>query len=125
MEVGGEPDRSAVDELWASVRAGPPRDVADLIDRELLAGHGARGMLPAVPEGCRRWRPALVAGEPCGCASAATAHQGGISLATVGISAGRVQCAVLRALDPDLDRHAPELAAAIADAPSLTPLPFS
>src|SRR5450755_3970321 len=45
-EVGGEPPRAVIDEIWTRVRAGPADAVVGLIDRELFAEQCTPAMLP-------------------------------------------------------------------------------
>ena len=83
-EVGEEPSRAVIDEMWERVRAGPPEAVVGLIDRELFAEHCTRAMLPAARAMCDRMRPHLVVRESCEYGSAVVAAQAAIPQAQIG-----------------------------------------
>jgi UDP:flavonoid glycosyltransferase YjiC (YdhE family) len=123
--VGDEPPRTFVDHVWSRVRAGPPDDVAGLIDRELFADRCAREMLGAARQLRDSWRPDLVVREPCEYASAIAAHEAEIAQAQVGISLAALEWEVLEIVTPIIERSCPGVAHAIKAGPYLTSFPAS
>ncbi len=124
-QVGDEPPRRFIDEIWGRVRAGPADAVAGLIDRELFAGAAMEAMLPAARELRDKWQPEFVVREPCEYASAIVAHEAGIPQAQVGISLSRLEFGVREMVAPILEPFASGVASAIASAPYVTSFPPS
>jgi UDP:flavonoid glycosyltransferase YjiC (YdhE family) len=125
FRVGDEPPRSVIDDVWARVRAGPPKAVVGLIDRELFADRCTTAMLGAVEQLCHEWEPQLVVREPCEYATAVAAHRAGIPQLQVGISQSAIEHHVLEDVADTVDRHGAGVAAAIREAPYLTAFPAS
>lgn len=123
--VGSEPPHVVVDEVWETVRAGPPNAVAGLIDRELFARHCAQAMLDPARDVADAWRPELVVREPCEYASAVVACERGIPQAQIAISLSALERGVLELTTPILERSCPGVAGAIGSAPYLTSFPAS
>ena len=117
-EVGDEPSRAVIDEMWERVRLGPPEAVVGLIDRELFADHCTRAMLPAARARCDRVRPHLVVRESCEYGSAVVAAEAAIPLAQVGVSQASIEWGVLEMVSPTIDRFGGGVASAIARGPS-------
>ena len=124
-EVGDEPPRAVIDEMWERVRTGPPEAVVGLIDRELFADHCTRAMLPAVRAMCDRMRPHLVVRESCEYGSAIVAAEAGIAQAQVGVSQARIEWGVLEMVSPTIERFGSGVASAIVGAPYLSAFPAS
>jgi UDP:flavonoid glycosyltransferase YjiC (YdhE family) len=124
-QVGDEPPRDFVDDIWRRVRAGPPDAVAGLIDRELFADRCTEAMLGAARAVRDEWRPQFVVREPCEYASGVVAHEAGIAQAQVGISLAEIEFDVRAMVAPIIDRFASGVAAAIGSAPYLTSFPRS
>jgi hypothetical protein len=125
LEVGGEPPRSFVDDIWARVRAGPPDAVSGLIDRELFADRCTRAMLGPARAVREAWTPDLIVREPCEYASAVVAEETGVALATVGISLSALEWDVLGMVQPIIDGGGRRVADGIRAAPYLTSFPAS
>jgi UDP:flavonoid glycosyltransferase YjiC (YdhE family) len=124
-QVGEEPPRAFIDEIWERVRSGPADAVAGLIDRELFADRCTAAMLGATREAREAWQPELVVREPCEYASAIVAHEAGIAQAQVGISLASIEFRVRDMVAPIIDRFAPGVAATIGSSPYLSPFPPS
>lgn len=125
FQVGDEPPRSVITEVWARVRAGPPKAVVGLIDRELFADRCTTSMLDAASRLCREWEPHLVVREPCEYATAVVAHRVGIPQLQVGISQAAIESRVLENVAETIERFGSGVAGAIRDAPYLTAFPAS
>ena len=117
-EVGDEPSRAVIDEMWERVRLGPPEAVVGLIDRELFADHCTLAMLPAARARYDRVRPHLVVRESCEYGSAVVAAEAAIPLAQVGVSQASIEWGVLEMVSPTIDRFGGGVASAIARGPS-------
>lgn len=125
VRVGGEPPRSVVSAVWERVRAGPPKAVAGLIDRELFADRCTEAMLGVARDLFDDWRPEMVVREPCEYATAVLAHRDGIAQLQVGISQSAIEMGVLEQVTDTIEHHGAGVAAAIMAAPYLTPFPAS
>lgn len=123
-QVGAEPARAVVDDIWRRARADDPA-ARGLIDRELFAGHATRAMLPTMRSACRSWRPDLIVREPCEYATAVIAQEFGIPHAQIGISLSALERGVLDMVTPVLHGYGRAVAQAIAAAPYLSSFPAS
>ena len=129
FQVGAEPPRSFIDDVWERVRVGPPDAVTGLIDRELFADRCTQTMLGPARALRDAWRPDRVVRDPCEYASGLAAHEAGIVHATAGISLSATEWDVLEMVEPIIDGIgsglAPGIAAAVRAAPYLTSFPPS
>lgn len=121
VEVGAEPPRAFVDDIWKRIRGTPPEP--GLIDRELFADRATAAMLDAARAVRDSFGPDLVVREPCEYSSAVAAHEAGVAQAEVGISLAAIEWRVVSMVAPIIDRYADGVAGAIRAAPYLSPFP--
>ncbi len=122
VEVGAEPPREEVDSIRDRMAAGPPADVAGLVDRELFADRCTAALLPAARE-LLRDDVDLVVREACEYAGVVAAREAATPFVTVAVSASRLEHDVLAMVAPILEGHGAGTAGAIAAAPFLTAFP--
>lgn len=120
VRIAAGPPDAEVERIWERFGRASRAERAVLINRDLFPGLCTTAMLPAVELACEDWKPDLVLREPCAFAPAIAAERRGLAHAQVAISMAEVEDGALSLAAPELDRHAPEIAQRLRDAPYLT-----